>query len=119
MREGIYWLPTRPDFTIEKVRGVGLGRCYSQTTYRVTANRRITPAQLNQLAAIGIIPAGQEFGVLSQCDGKEEPAFYDEVEPTAIDRDGLPTATVRIVDARRRSFPYWVYECYERTDSSD
>lgn len=119
MREGIYWLPTRPDVTIERVSGMGLGRCYSQTNYRVTANRRLTRAQLHGLANLDIIPAGQEFGVLSPCDGKEEPAFFDEVEPTAIGRDGLPTATVRIIDVKRRSFPYWVYECYERTDSSD
>lgn len=118
-RAGIYWFPIRPDITIEKVSGVGLGRCYSQTTYRVTANRRLTRDQLETLARIGIIPAGQEFGIISQCDGKEEPAFSDEVEPTALDRDGHPTATARIDITNRLNFPYWVYECYERTDSSD
>lgn len=118
-REGIYWFPIRPDISVDHTGGMSLGRCYSQTNYRVTANRRLTRDQLNKLAEIGIIPAGQEFNVTSQCDGKEEAAFWDEVEPTALDRDGHPTATARIVDVKNRKFTYWVYECYERTDSSD
>lgn len=119
MREGIYWFPIRPDITIENAGGASLGRCYSQTNYRVTANRRLTRAQLTGLAELGIIPVGQEFEIVSQCNGKEEPAFIDDIAPTAVDRDGLPTATVRIVNVQHLKFPYWVYECYSRTDSSD
>lgn len=124
MNKKYLWTPTRPMLTIERNGSAALGRCYSQGNYKVTSSSRLSKAQLEGMARLGVIPAGQEFGVSSQCDGHEEPAFVDEVPCTVqdirgnkLDEPAINPWTKQPYTPHR--FPYFVYECWERTDSSD
>lgn len=123
MKKTVVWKPTRPHLTIEVTGGAQLGRCYHETRYRVTSRNKLSQEVLVGLSDLGLMPRGQEFGVRSPCDGKEEPAFYDLVEAVVVDAQGnkldKPALDYSGKPVPPRKIGYYVYDCYERTDSGD
>ena len=69
----------RPKLTIEYVETRNLGRCFNSTSYKITSIARLSTKTINALFDAGLLGCGQSFRISSQCDGKEEPAGYDEV----------------------------------------
>jgi len=110
---------TRPQLTIELTGGRSLGRCYSETTYRVTSTRKIPRDRLLVLNGEGFLGFGQEFGINSPCDGEEKPAGHDTL-PCVNEDTGEPGVNpysgMSYPDIQS---PYYVYECYSRCDSGD
>jgi hypothetical protein len=68
--------------------------------------------------AMGILGYGQEFIVKSQCDGKEDPAGFDEVQ--SLDEKGLPEVNPysgKVYEPIK--YEFYVYIVESRVDSSD
>lgn len=121
-------LLTRPHMTVSGGPSVQNGPCQSTSTYRVESHLRLTPEKLQHLFAAGVLGVGQEFRVLSQCDGKEEAAFLVEVPCVEIDRRTgkriTPEGQVPInpysgKSCGTHSYPFFVYECSTYCDSGD
>lgn len=119
------YLNPRPTLVIEHVGGGQLGNCYSGSTWRVTSTTKLTAAKLVALNAAGVLGIGQEFYVRSQADGKEAAAGEDEVPCVTVDRrTGKPTGEPPINPYSgnlygSHKYPFYVYECESRCDSSD
>lgn len=114
----------RPTLTVEHTGNSSLGRCYSESRYKVTSRRRLSRASLNALFSAGFLGVGQEFGVRSPCDGSEVAAGHDFVPCVIVDSDGIPTDESPINPYSGEPYapvsdPYYVYECYSRCDSGD
>lgn len=115
----------RPELVIEHVSGTSDNtRCLSSSILRVTsARRRLSRDQLVALNRAGLLGFGQTFLIRSQCDGKEEPAGYDDAIPTDIDGAGRPTGKPALNwEGKPLTEPskeaYFVYECFAECDSS-
>jgi len=113
----------RPSIAIVCTGGRSLGNCYSESTFEITARRRLERKQIHALWDAGFIGYGQEFGVTSQCDGNEEPAGVDIV-PCTVEIDGKPTGDAPINPYTGNMYepynePYYVYRTYARVDSGD
>lgn len=115
----------RPLLTIEHVRTISLGRCYSESLYTVTSRNRLDRETLVALREANLLGYGQEFGVKSKCDGTEEPAGYDEVPCTVVDDvTGEVVCGDAINPYTGQPYPpsksyYYKYDCVSRCDSGD
>ena len=120
----IYKSP-RPNLSIECTGGANLGNCYNASYWRVTSRFPLKSDVLHELNKIGVLGFGQEFRILSTCDGTEQPAGFDEAPPVDVDdRTGEPTGKEpRAWNGALLTKPskqvYYVYECEARCDSSD
>lgn len=117
--------PIRPDLAIEIDGSAKLGNCYYSTTYRITSRFKLTRWQIEALAAAGFLGCGQEFRILSQCDGTEEAHGTDELQCVVYDngkRTDEPPFNPYSRDGSQYppiTKPYYVYRAERRVDSSD
>jgi len=111
----------RPRLVIESKGGANLGRCYNAQYFEVTSTKVLCRDDLNTFFDMGLLGFGQEFTV-------EGPLSDEDHEPTGMD-------LVRCVNTETgespalnpysgepypdREFPYYVYSCESRVDSSD
>jgi hypothetical protein len=110
---------TRPELAIKYLGEKNLGRCYNGFYYMVTSTRRVSEAQITGLRDLHFFTGGQQFGVNSQCDGKEEPAGIDIVK-CVDEKTGEPATspyTGKLYPDREE--PYYEYMIEVRVDSSD
>ena len=115
MQENHAYRDRTPTLTIKIVSSAKLGTCYYSTTYRVTSKAvRLSAEKLAQLSRAGVLGQGQEFRVLSQCDGQEVPNAYDKVACTVTEDGGA------CQNPQHKWFevPYYSYDCERRVDSS-
>ena len=114
-----------PILTVELQSSVSLGHCYHGSTYKLTVTSRLSKKALHGMYVAGLFGAGQEFRVLSPCDGKEEPAGFETVQAKEYDM-----ATMKVVNESpvnefsKKPFPtmnepFYVYLVERRTDSGD
>lgn len=74
----------------------------------------------------GIFGAGQEFNILSPCDGKEAPAGFDAVPPVVVDKANhkeIP-GLVAVNEYSKEPYgpmnsPFYEYRVERRVDSGD
>jgi len=132
MNHVIYKNP-RPTLTIEHSGSRSLGRCYSETTYRVTSTSALSPETIAVFQKARLVGIGQEslsFQVLADGSkvaiGKQhEPTGYDVVEGTEVDEHtGKPTGRPAVNPYTGKpygshSYSYYVYDCVTRCDSGD
>jgi hypothetical protein len=114
----------RPQLVIEYVSGASMGNCYSSVAYKVTSWHKLSKDTLMNMNKAGILGIGQEFFIRSQCDGKEEPAGYDESPCVEVDRQGNVVNTTPINKYSGMPYgnikeAYYEYICEARCDSSD
>ena len=123
MKKTVVWKPIRPHLTIEVTGGTQLGRCYHETRYRVISRNKLSQEVLVGLSDLGLMPRGQEFGIRSQCDGKEEPGLFEEVPASVVNDKGERLNEPAMGYFGKPMLPvtvgYYIYDCYERTDSGD
>lgn len=123
----------RPVLTVETTGGRSLGRCYSETTFRVTTLQPLARRDMEALGSIGVLGVGQELSFSFQtASGAAEPL----PESTDWPFVGVPTGydTLRGAEAddvtyhptgRALENPptaqrgYYVYNVVRRCDSSD
>lgn len=132
----------RPDLVIEKTGGAKLGSSYYSTLYRVVSTRVLTAGQIANLRSAGLLGSGQEFSCVQILEGGKKigllpegashierfsapPSGHDEVQckeindhtgevirsPSINPYTGKPDRSIKI--------PFYVYECEDRSDSSD
>jgi hypothetical protein len=117
----VTWLPTRPDFVIECLRGRGssTNRGYHVSYFEVTSSRPLDAEDFGRLDACGLLGVGQEYAVV-----KDE-TFEEEVAPVVVDK-----RTGTVVDepplnyrgepyTGTNTFAYWRYEVRRVCDSGD
>jgi hypothetical protein len=111
------WVNPKPDLSIQATGSTKLGRCYYEGRYKIVSYCKLTSDQIQALWKAGFLGAGQQFGIKSQCDGKEAAAGYDVVEGHMRDDNGN-----RLDDPPTHgptNFYYYEYETYYRCDSGD
>jgi hypothetical protein len=118
------WQQTRPKLVIERTGGGAISNCYSGDTWRIISTFRLTKEKIVALYKLGLVGFGQEFGVLSQCDGNELPAGYDTVDCVEVTPKGeaLPGPAINPYSEEPYTsmlFPYYIYECWSKCDSGD
>lgn len=118
------WLHKRPKLVIERTGGGQISNCYSGSTWKITSLYPLKKETILSLYHAGVVGFGQEFGILSQCDGKEKPAGHDTVECVEISRSGevLPGPAINPYSAEPypdKQLPFYVYECWSKCDSGD
>jgi len=120
-----YYVNDRPHLVVERARGrVAVAHCYSSTRVRVTSLGRLSERELRGLFSLGLLACGQEFRIVSRCDGSEPPAGHDEVPCVAFDAaTGARLAGPAINPYSQEPYaparvPYYSYECEVRCDSS-
>lgn len=123
----------RPTLTIEHTGSRDLGRCYSETTYRVTSTAPLSPETIDAFRAARLVGIGQEFQSFQiLTDGsrlavgvRQDPSGTDAVEPLEIDEfTGKPTGNEAVNPGTGRPYPphsffHYMYECVTRCDSGD
>jgi len=112
-----YFKITRPQITIDIDYTRELGRCYFATGYRIISQFKLSSLQIMKLRESGLLGSGQEFSVMSQCDGKENPTGYDLAHCYKKDTFGQDLGIDTSVPPMKS--PYYVYDCEDRTDSGD
>lgn len=130
----VYYIDPRPLLTVESTGGSLLGRCYSESTYRVTSRNPLPRAFFDTLRDSGVVTNGQEFGVsLETPDGKrvpvqEEVKWNNQPEATGhVVIDGTevdewtkkPTGRTFPNEANPYHSKHWIYHVVVRCDSSD
>jgi hypothetical protein len=122
----VYWINKRPIMTVVMEESHQYGRCYYGTTYKVTSTIRITREIFHQMFLGGVFGAGQEFNVLSQCDGKEVPAGFDAVPAVVVDKatNKEIVGVVAINEYSKEPYkpmnsPFYEYRVERRVDSGD
>lgn len=119
------WHNPRPRLAIELVRSWIPRNCVQMSVYRVTSTPfRLTPEQFTKLDAAGFLGSGQSHRLLSQCDGKEAPAFFDSVTCKDFDAAGNLVRDPSLNDKGEPAFPphdieVFVYEVERLCDSGD
>ena len=123
----------RPTLTIEHIGSRSLGRCYSETTYRVTSTSPLSPETISSFQAAGLVGIGQEFrfhqvlrdGGTVAVNKQQEPSGTDAVHGIEVDEfTGKPTGNAAVNPYTGKqyaphNFFHYVYECVTRCDSSD
>lgn len=123
----------RPTLTIEHSGSRSLGRCYSETTYKVTATSPLSPETISAFQAAGLLGIGQEFrsrqvladGGTVAVNEQQEPSGTDAVHGIEVDEfTGKPTGNAAVNPYTGKqyaphNFFHYVYECVTRCDSSD
>ncbi|NBW12915.1 MAG: hypothetical protein EBR82_33310 [Caulobacteraceae bacterium] len=133
MATNIIWRNPRPTLTVEPAGSRQLGRCYYESTYKVTSTSPLTPETITALRTARLVGVGQEFSSAQVlADGRkiplvevQDPSGADEVEAIEIDTDtGKPTGRPAVNPYNGNPYPlhkfsYYVYECVTRCDSGD
>ncbi len=101
-----------------------ISNCYSGDTWRITSTQRLKNETIVAMNKLGLIGFGQEFGILSQCDGKELEAGHDVAECVEITPQGtvLPGPAINPYSGEPYApinYPFFVYDCWSRCDSGD
>ena len=125
----------RAVLTIEHSGGRSLGRCYSETTYKVVATSPLSSETLGAFRAAGLVGVGQEFLVYQVLPGgdripvgekqTQNPSGTDVVEPQRVDeftgapREGVAMNPYSGLPYAPHTFYNYVYECVTRCDSGD
>jgi hypothetical protein len=78
-----------------------IGRCYTETVFRVKSNCQLSSRNILALRSGGFLGYGQEFTM-------------SEILP-----DGVKSPVVEQTDWRRNGQAQYIYECIDRCDSSD
>lgn len=124
MKQFVYRNP-RPQLVIESKGGRSLGRCYTASSYRIISLSKMTAEKLQGLFRLGFIGYGQEFEIISKCDGTEEPAGIESIPCIVIDErtgavlDEPPTNPYSGKLYEPSQSPYYVYDTESRCDSGD
>lgn len=126
----------RAALTIEHSSSRSLGRCYSETTYKVVATSPLSFETLAAFQAVGLVGIGQEFSAYQVLPGgdripvgerqSQNPSGTDVVEPQRVDEfTGKPIGDGPVMNPYSGK-PYapltyynYVYECVTRCDSGD
>ena len=133
MNTNFVWRNPRPVLVVEPAGGRQLGRCYYETTYRVTSTSPLTGKALLGLRDAGVVGYGQEFATYQVLASGQRgpvletqtPSGADEVECTEVYEDtGKPTGRPAINPYSGKpygtqKFSYYTYECVTRCDSGD
>jgi hypothetical protein len=124
MKKSFVYRNPRPALVVESTGGRQLGRCYHESTYRVTSRDKLSKKRLQALFEAGFLGVGQEFFVVSPCDGTEAPAGEDLVPCVVIADSGETLDEPAINPYSGKPYPpaphhYFVYECRTRCDSGD
>jgi len=114
----------RPQLTIELIGGKNISRCYDEHTWKITSTFKLKPEKIKALYELGLVGFGQEFVVVSQCDGKEQPAGKDEVAcvettPQGIELPGPAINPYTDEPYKPTFYSYYEYICVSRCDSGD
>lgn len=123
----------RPNLVVESTGGRSLGRCYTESTFRITATQPINRKAILALGEAGVLGYGQEFGFsFRNAEGKEEPVpesvawpfvgvptGYDEVPGVEVDEWTYEPTGREVTPPRFTQIGYYVYEVVRRCDSSD
>jgi hypothetical protein len=123
----------RAKLTIEHSSSRSLGRCYSESTYRVTSTSPLKPLTIEAFRAAGLLGTGQEFlsfqvlpdGRRVPLSEQQEPSGTDLVEGLEVDEfTGKPTGSAPLNPYTGKPYPphsfsYFIYECVTRCDSGD
>lgn len=124
MKKSFVWRNSRPVLVVEFIGSRQLGHCYHETRYRVTSRERMIRKRLLALFDAGFLGLGQEFDVVSICDGTESPAGEDIVPCVVVNELGNVLDEPAINPYNEKPYPpsphpYYVYECSTRCDSGD
>jgi hypothetical protein len=124
----------RAALTIEYVGGRSLGRCYSESTYRVTSKSPLATSTIQAFRDANLVGIGQEFSCsqVILVDGRKVPvgdiqdhSGTDNVEAIEVEEwSGKPTGQPAVnaytgKPYAAHSYGYYVYECVTRCDSGD
>jgi len=126
MKHSYVYENTRPMLVVESRGGASLGRCYNACYFRVTSRVKISRERMLKLRDAGFLGFGQEFSILSKCDGSEQPAGHDSLPCVECDSStGKPTGRAPAINpySGKQYEPieeaYFVYDVETRVDSSD
>jgi len=113
----------RPKLVIERLSKKEISNCYEESSWKVTSDYPLKKETIVGLYKLGLVGIGQEFSVISKCDGKEEPAGYDTVECVEVDSNGkaLPGPAINPYSDepyKPHKYAYYEYICISRCDSS-
>lgn len=117
------WRQDRPKLVIESKGGANLGRCYNAQYFEVTSTTALCREDLYKLREMGFLGYGQEFhvtGPFSSEPGVPEPTGVDVVQ--CVDTETGEAPAVNPYSGKPypdHEFPYYVYKCESRVDSSD
>jgi hypothetical protein len=118
------WKHDRPLLVIERTGGGAIATNYSGDTWRITSTYPLKKEKIEALYKLGLVGFGQEFGILSQCDGNELPAGHDLVQCVEITPKGevLPGVATNPYSGKPyepKLLPYYEYNCWSKCDSGD
>jgi hypothetical protein len=123
MNKTCVYVNSRPSITVSFLSSKSLDRCYSEGTYKIVSTNRLQSKQIDALWKGGFLGRGQEWGIRSQCDGKEEPAGYDTLEAYMIDDHGNrldePAVNFFGEPVKPDKSAYFEYVTFYRVDSGD
>ena len=133
MATNIIWRNPRPTLIIEHTGGRKLGRCYHESTCKVTSTSPLGPEAMEALRKARLVGIGQEFSAYQVLeDGRQvpirdvqDPSGGDDVEAIEVEEaTGQPTGRPAVNAYNGNpyplhKFPYYVYECVTRVDSGD
>lgn len=115
------WKSPRPKLVIESRGGANLGRCYNAQYFEVTSTTALCREDLYKLREMGFLGYGQEFRVSGPfSDEDHEPTGVDVVQ--CVNTETGETPAVNPYSGKPypdHEFPYYVYRCESRVDSSD
>jgi LysM repeat protein len=101
-----------------------VGRYAWTTTYQITCQHRLNSVQLNRLRSAGVLGIGQQFVIMSPCDGSEAGTLID-VPFVEINDESHQIVNSNPVN-RYSNKPYgstkvtiYTYICQDLTDSGD
>lgn len=132
------WLHERPSLVIEDLGGARLGHHYVAMRYKVTTTQEMSMAMLIALRELSFLGYGQEFSAVQvTSDGKRERIghlrdAFKPAPPSGVDLVKcvtINTISRKVIDEPAinpmtgepypiKEFPYYVYECESRADSS-
>lgn len=117
------YINSRPSISVSFLSTKKLGRCYSEGKYKIVTTNRLSEDKIAALWKAGFLGAGQEWGIQSQCDGKEKPAGYDTLEAFMRDDNGNrldePPVNYFGEPVKPAQSPYFEYITFYRVDSGD
>lgn len=116
---------TRPELVIELKGERSLGRCYSESNWKITSMSKLTSEKIRELYRSGFLGMGQEFHILSKCDGTESYAGVDLVDCVVVDEDTNEVLSEQAINQYTGEpytpieMKYYVYNTITRCDSGD
>ena len=123
MEKTCYFIDPNPVIAIHRGESKELGRCYSGGEYKIVSTKKLKSQDILKFWDMGLLGYGQEFSIMSKCDGTEEPAGFTEVEGVMMDKFGKkyndPPVDWAGNPAKPTKFFYYEYITHWRCDSGD